>query len=109
MLIFAWMPVEHRGESLVALLATALSVVYFVQKQKLEELEVFERLFTRFNKRYEKLHDDLRDNPTDDKLSRYFNLCAEEFLFFSEGLIHPIAWRAWCLGMQSYFQKEQMQ
>src|SRR4051812_38653829 len=32
--------------------AAALSVIYFVQKQKLEELQVFEKLFTQFNARY---------------------------------------------------------
>jgi len=72
----------------------ALGVVYFVQKQKLEEVQLFERLFTRFNERYAVLNDNLqavRSGTVQDSaevrrvLDDYFNLCAEEYLFFEQG------------------------
>src|SRR4051794_34708631 len=46
--------------NVVALCAGALGVVYFIQKQKIEELQLFERLFTRFNERYGELNADLQ-------------------------------------------------
>src|SRR5437868_11397636 len=88
----AWAVVAHsRPENvpgnLVALSVAALGVVYFVQKQKLDEMQIFERLFTRFNERYACMHaevqrvaagrdsDLVRDREV---LDAYFNLCAEE-------------------------------
>lgn len=107
--------VTGRPEALAAnpaaLLAGALGVVYFVQKQKLDELQLFERLFRCFNERYEAMNERLRraiaDPATDEAefrnaLDDYFNLCAEEYLFFSEGRVLPRVWRAWCRGMMVY-------
>ena len=44
---------------ILGILSAALSFVYFVQKQKLEELKLFKELFKEFNERYDLLHDDL--------------------------------------------------
>jgi hypothetical protein len=41
--------------------------------------------------------------PTDDDhdtVIRYFNLCAEEFFYYSHGYIHPQAWTSWLKGME---------
>ena len=89
----------------------ALSAIYFVQKQKLEEIKLFKELFTEFNSRYEGLNDKLADIK-DGKLKEtreinkilddYFNLCSEEHLFYREGRIHNAAWSSWCRGMQEH-------
>lgn len=103
----------HAGqEGLIATtLGTALGSCYFAQKQRLEELRLFNELFTDFNRRYKEMNDRLTDirNGTDScepntrkLLVDYFNLCAEEFLFFDEGYIYPAAWRSWCRGMLDY-------
>jgi len=72
-------------------------------------------LFTEFNRRYDALNDRLVEIATSsatlDAFARqtivdYFNLCAEEFLFFSEGYIHLEAWRSWCSGMLWYLDRE---
>lgn len=104
------------GFSLIAtLVGVALTIIYFVQKQKLEEIQLFEKLFTQFNSRYQVLNEkleDIRRDPTKPEvevrkvLNEYFNLCAEEYLFYSEGRIHPAAWRAWCRGMLYYLDKD---
>ena len=61
-----------------------------------------------FNRRYDALNDRLlqiaRSDGGFDETDRqtivdYCNLCAEEYLFFSEGYIHREAWRSWCCGM----------
>ena len=99
----------------LALFATfsgvALTTIYFVQKQKLEEMKLFKDLFTEFNKRYECQNEKLADIKTnkisgsDDinkVLDDYFNLCSEEYLFYKEGRIHNEAWGSWCRGMKEH-------
>ena len=99
--------------NVLALLGGGLGVIYFVQKQKLEELQLFERLFTRFNERYNALNEslqralqsantDIEVDPGRTAFVSYFNLCAEEYLFYSQGRILPSIWRAWCRGMMIY-------
>jgi hypothetical protein len=100
---------------IATLVGVALTVIYFVQKQKLEEFQLFEKLFTQFNRRYDELNDKLEnvracrtksDVETCNTLNDYFNLCAEEYLFYSEGRIHPSAWRAWCRGMKCHLESK---
>lgn len=92
-----------------------LGFVYFVQQQKLAETALFKELFTEFNQRYDNLNDRLvgiaNSSTASDAAARqtivdYFNLCAEEYLFFSEEYIHRAAWRSWCAGMLWYFDRE---
>jgi hypothetical protein len=106
---------EAITPNLVSLFAAGLGVVYFVQKQKLEETQLFQRLFIDFNTRYEKLNDRLQKILGDATLDQssvffrntlddYFNLCAEEYLFYSQGRILPVVWRSWCMGMLQYLK-----
>ena len=87
---------------------------YFVQQQKLSETELFHHLFTAFNARYDKLNGPLAEiaerahaQSTVERniVVDYFNLCAEEYLFFKEGYIHRDAWRSWCRGMLWYLRR----
>lgn len=94
------------------IVASVLSFFYFVQRQRLEETRLFKELFTSFNERYDKLNDKLAtierntafDDATRDTLIDYFNLCAEEYLFYEEGYILHDVWRAWCRGMLQYME-----
>jgi hypothetical protein len=95
------------------------SFLYFIQKQKLEELNLFKDLFTTFNQKYSALNDDLNqivreetDKPLTTKeenlLNDYFNLCAEEFLFYRKGYIYPEVWKAWRNGIYFYLNNERI-
>jgi hypothetical protein len=105
-------------ESLIATtLATALGFCYFVQKQKLDELRLFKDLFTDFNRRYDAMNAKLEDIRAGDRridseprstLVDYFNLCAEEYLFFKEGYIHRGVWSSWCRGMVYYLRDDRI-
>ncbi|MGH8759932.1 MAG: hypothetical protein ACREVW_10540, partial [Burkholderiales bacterium] len=88
---------------------------YFVQQQKLAETQLFYNLFTAFNERYDKLNGPLagianRPGPISDSdrnlIVDYFNLCAEEYLFYREGYVHHDAWRSWCRGMLWYLRRD---
>jgi hypothetical protein len=97
-----------------AAIAGTLGFYYFVQQQKLAETQLFHNLFTAFNARYDKLNGPLaeianRSGPLLDSdrnlIADYFNLCAEEYLFYKEGYIHPDVWRSWCRGMLWYLRR----
>ncbi|PSQ81793.1 MAG: hypothetical protein BRD40_03270 [Bacteroidetes bacterium QS_1_65_9] len=94
-------------------LGAILSFVYFVQKQKLDEARLFKELVADFNERYDELNDDLNqlvESETETQLTEaqkhllydYFNLCAEEFLFYRRGYIYDEVWAAWKSGMRIY-------
>lgn len=99
---------------LLPILAAILSALYFLQKQKLEELKTFREIFEACNKRYDKLNDALdkiysvsEGSLSEDErhlLGDYFNLCAEEYLYFSRGYIYPEVWDAWYNGMKFYLK-----
>jgi hypothetical protein len=96
--------------SFAGALGAILSVVYFVQKQKLEEMRLFREIFKECNARYDAMNEslakvcgsnDARLTPEEsDLLIDYFNLCGEECLYYLQGYIPPSVWQSWHLGMQ---------
>jgi hypothetical protein len=105
---------ESRMGLIWAALAGTLGFCYFVQQQKLAETELFHKLFTAFNARYDCLNGKLADMAehggaaTSEQrkvIADYFNLCAEEYLFYARGYIPREVWRAWCRGMAWYLRR----
>jgi len=99
----------------VPLLGMILSLLYFFEKQRLEEIKLFREIFAECNERYDKMNetlngivDGLEDQSLQPKeracLTDYFNLCGEEFLYYSQGYIFPSVWRAWHNGMKYYLK-----
>lgn len=92
-------------------LGAILSVVYFVQKQKVEETRLFREIFKECNGRYDTMNEKLAKicDSNETNLSAeeaallidYFNLCGEEYLYYRQGYIPPSVWEAWYLGMQN--------
>ena len=93
------------------------SAVYFIQKQKLEELRLFKELFMSFNRRYDKMNESLnriasggqtKQLTRDEKdiLNDYFNLCSEELLFYQRGYIYHEVWTAWHNGVRFFMQED---
>ena len=98
-------------DNILALGGGLAGAFYFLQKQHLEELALFERLFADFNRRYGLLADRLEVLLSSRApllaadvalLENYFNLCAEEYFYFTSGIIDSRVWCAWCRGMQHY-------
>jgi hypothetical protein len=103
-----------RAGLIGAAIAGALGFCYFVQQQKLAETQLFHQLFTAFNYRYNQLNGPLAIIASQEEaispaqlglIVDYFNLCAEEYLFYSEGYIHRDVWRSWCRGMAWYLKR----
>lgn len=97
--------------SLITFVSAILTFVFFVQKQKLEETRLFYDLFKDFNKRYKYINKELQalisdesKIPDKDLLITYFNLCAEEYLYYRRYYIFEEVWVAWTKGMAYYFR-----
>lgn len=98
--------------TVVTVVGSLLSMAYFLQKQKLEELKLFREIFRECNERYDRMNDALTAIATksDASLSQaervqvidYLNLCGEEYLYFKRGYIEPIVWEAWHAGMRAW-------
>jgi hypothetical protein len=102
--IFLSVPDAQRTLALTSL-GAVLSLAYFLQKQKLDEIKLFKDLFVEFNERYKNLSAGLAALDAG-AIGKYFDLCAEEYLFYKRGYIHPDAWRAWVNGMRFVFANE---
>lgn len=104
---------EDRAGLVGAALAGTLGFCYFVQQQKLAETALFHDLFIRFNARYDEINGELaallseRDLSVEQRniIVDYFNLCAEEYLFYEQGYIPRTVWRSWCRGMSWYLKR----
>jgi hypothetical protein len=96
---------------------TALGVaggfVGFLYASHRENTRLFIELFRSFNERYDRLNEALNriavDNlavelSADDtnSLFDYFNLCAEEYLFYKAGYIDEQVWQSWTRGMAHF-------
>jgi len=105
--IMLWLKPE--SSLIISTTGIFLSVLFFIHKQYLEELRAFKELFTDFNRRYNKLNDELLDIAEEKRtgsdaqktLDDYFNLCSEEYLFYTKGLILDKVWGSWCRGMKA--------
>lgn len=89
---------------------------HFLYGQHHQDTQMFVNLFAKFNERYDKLNEKLNaivSRPVDSPLLPehistlydYFNLCAEEHLFYKAGYIDEVVWLAWLRGMK-YFAKD---
>lgn len=114
--VFAvWYKLESsRPELLLTGTGAVAGFAYFLYRQHLDETTLFREMFVDFNARYDKLNNDLNkilDGQKGNSLSaaerdtvfKYFNLCAEEYLFHEAGFIDNVAWEAWGKGMTIFF------
>lgn len=105
--------------TVVTVVGALISLIYFVQKQKLEELKLFRELFKEFNARYDEMNETLARiaEASDTEVSKqeretlvdYFNLCGEEYLYFERGYIDPVVWKAWFNGMKAIISEPRVQ
>lgn len=108
-------PPGHRSGLLLPATGIVAGFVYFLYRQHLDETKLFKQLFTEFNARYDQLNEPLNailrgpdegglSTSEKDCLFSYFNLCAEESVFYSAGYIDQCVWDAWNQGMKQFFR-----
>jgi len=80
---------------------------------KYQYRQYFMELIDKVNDRYDRLHPLLNSLPqnypqcsSEQKLaiSRYINLCSEEYLWWILGMVHPRVWQIWQAGIREKFQ-----
>jgi hypothetical protein len=92
------------------ILGTIATFYFGVLKYKMENDKIFNELFTSFNQRYDGTLNDLinelrlipgkeLDNDEEKLIIDYFNLCAEEYLWYSRNRIPSTVWQAWNAGI----------
>lgn len=93
------------------LVAAALAVLFFDQRHRLEANKLLREITKSCNDRYQQDWSTLQDAATGhvtgkaqgEAFTKYLNLCAEEYLYWSLGLLHPDVWGAWRDGMRLTF------
>lgn len=114
--IYLFIPSAKAYELYFPVTTAIAGFVYFLYSQNHQDTQLFVNLFKDFNARYDLLNGKLdvimtRKSPDmlSDKARKvlfdYFNLCAEEHLFYKAGYIDETVWRAWACGMR-YFAKD---
>jgi len=103
---------DLKIEGVISVLGGAGGLTTILYTQHLQETRLFTELFKEFNARYDAFNKQLNNIKEtadtgihgDDRqvLMDYFNLCAEEYLYFNAGYIDESVWRAWIRGMKYY-------
>lgn len=105
--------VKQTPELLISLLGSIAAFFHFLYAQHSSNTERFVALFKEFNARYDALNDDLNrirklpatpliESKDEQRLYDYFNLCAEEYLYFKGGYIDAEVWASWLRGMANF-------
>jgi hypothetical protein len=102
---------KEQVATVATVVGALLSVAYFLQKQKLEEMRLFREIFKECNARYDGMNEQLAviaaKPPSDltpqekNQIVDYLNLCGEEYLYFKRGYVEPSVWTAWQSGMKA--------
>lgn len=105
---------DLKIEWAVSILAGIGGLTTFLYTQHLQETRLFTELFKDFNERYNALNHRLNaiaeiaeagvQGEDRQVLVDYFNLCAEEYLYFNAGYIDTAVWSSWTRGMKFYAQ-----
>jgi hypothetical protein len=114
-LVLALAPTNQQLQLVIALIGASGGFVGFLYSQHLQETQLFKQLFTDFNRRYDAMNDMLEAvrrraagealKPEERRrLVDYFNLCAEEYLFYRSGYIDEDVWGSWSRGMLYFAQ-----
>jgi len=104
---------KFNWQALALILGGIISFTFAVQKQQLEEVQLFRNLFREFNERYDEKNEALNRiyqqpgeqplTPAErDTLYDYFNLCGEECLYYKRGFIYQEVWESWYNGMKFF-------
>jgi hypothetical protein len=109
--LYIAIPSLQHKELAVAWIAGWWTFTHFQHQHSLEKTKFFFELFNRFNERYSKMNEGLQSIPEGEgmpskedreRVVDYFNLCAEEFMFYRRGYIPEDVWTAWRNGMNWY-------
>lgn len=115
--LYALLPAARTQELALAWVAGCWALTHFQHQHTLESSKFFFELFNRFNQRYDSMNEQLQliadgEGPlTPQERARivdYFNLCAEEHMFYLRGYIPEDVYLSWRAGMDYYAGKDRL-
>jgi hypothetical protein len=99
---------------LIGVIGSIATIYLGVIKLKVDDDNLFKELFNTFNERYDQRFNDLinrqriepKELEDEEKIViiDYFNLCAEEYLWYKRGRIPKNVWIAWKAGIINNLQ-----
>lgn len=106
-------------ELMFGLLGSIATLYFGLMKYEIENDRIFMELFKNFNSKYKTEYNDLFEKLKQNKNEKisenessliidYFNLCAEEYLWFSKKRLPKDVWKAWKAGMMENLEIEQI-
>jgi hypothetical protein len=112
LVVYLIVPPAHQNSSVLLTVVGGLGApAFYLHRRHAEDARLVKELLADFNERYDKLGTDLQfavwrngdfEKETELKFIPYFNLCAEEWLFWRAGYIYDPVWQAWQNGMRQY-------
>ena len=107
------------AQLLLSFIGSVAAFVHFLYSQHNSNTDRFIKLFQEFNTRFDKLNDQLNcihsssimpiaDERDLQALYDYFNLCAEEYMFFKSGYIDQEVWNSWLAGMRFFAENSEI-
>ena len=114
------------ASSIIGLCGLIITHMHNKKNTKLANHKMQKELFTEFNMRYDKLNNDLNyicstsnlffenfDMGEDTKrlegaINDFFNLCAEEYYWYSKKRIPKRVWKCWEKGMNDIYNKSEI-
>jgi len=115
-LVLPRLPAPYAGiDVMLAAVGGIWALAFFLQQRHAEDARFLKELMTEFNGRYNELNGPLQqaiwsqgDFSEEQRLKfiDYFNLCAEEYVFWQKGYIDEPVWLAWRAGM-AYYGRDQ--
>lgn len=117
--LFLWKGDALSSELALSSLGGIAAFFHFLYTQHDTNTNRFIDLFRDFNARYDKLNEKLNAIyaqrpiemlwPTEHQvLYDYFNLCAEEYLYFKAGYIDKDVWNSWLQGMAHFASNKEI-
>ncbi|HKG06834.1 MAG TPA: hypothetical protein VKB19_10275 [Pedobacter sp.] len=113
--------IDKKIELSIAIIAGGLSLAFGLRQYKIENDKIFKELFTMFNEKYDKKFNDTLNKIDIEFKSKgkydlsieekklvidYFNLCAEEYLWYTKERIDEEVWNAWEIGIKYFINLE---
>lgn len=104
-------------ELLASILLTGVTLAFNISQTNLSNDRMFKELFSEFNHKYNVLNDylekikSLKESQLNEKqkIVDYFNLCAEEYLWYKRRRIPNDIWNSWKTGISYYKSCEKFQ
>ncbi len=110
---------RFNADVCLSIIGAVAAFIHFLYSQHNKNTDIFITLFRDFNLRYDLLNNRLNklfNKDTNTLFSQeernllfdYFNLCAEEYLFFEAGYIDKDVWNSWLNGMRFFASNKQI-